>query len=119
MLSGDGDVVELDAVGHVRMPTIGPVAKVKANVKVTGFDHLVFVVADVERSLEWYCGFLGLEGVRVDEWRAGQAPFPSVRISEGAIIDFVGRAADGAAGAGAGAGAANVDHICLVVDPTD
>src|SRR4051812_43251919 len=94
------------------MPTIGPVANVKANVKVTGFDHLVFVVADVERSLEWYCGFLGLEGVRVDEWRAGQAPFPSVRISEGAIIDFVGRVGDGAGGA-------NVDHICLVVERTD
>src|SRR3954454_392348 len=107
MLSGDGDVVELDAVRHVRMSTIGPVANVKANVKVTGFDHLVFVVADVERALEWYCGVLGLEGVRFDEWRAGQAPFPSVRISEGAIIDFVGRGGEGPA-AGAGAGAANV-----------
>ena len=82
-------------------------------VRVTGFDHLVLVVADVERSLEWYCGFLGLEGVRIDEWRSGQAPFPSARINDSTIIDFVnGASRDGPDGR-------NVDHICLVVEPTD
>src|SRR5688572_15469382 len=79
-------------------------------VRVTGFDHLVLVVADVERSLEWYCGFLGLEGVRIEEWRSGQVPFPSARISDATIIDFV---------AGSGGKGRNVDHICLVVEPTD
>src|SRR5438876_1664258 len=79
-------------------------------VKVTGFDHLVLVVADVEKSLAWYCGFLGLDGVRVDEWRRGEAPFPSARVSEGTIIDFV---------AGERGDKGNVDHICLVVEPTD
>ncbi|MFI0791923.1 VOC family protein [Micromonospora rubida] len=52
-------------------------------VRVTGFDHLVLTVADVERSLAFYCGTLGLEPVRVDRWRAGEAPFPSVRIDPG------------------------------------
>jgi catechol 2,3-dioxygenase-like lactoylglutathione lyase family enzyme len=80
--------------------------------RVTGFDHLVLVVADVERSLDWYCGHLGLAGVRIDEWRRGEAPFPSARVSDGTIIDFVARG-DRPAGGG------NVDHICLVVDPTD
>jgi catechol 2,3-dioxygenase-like lactoylglutathione lyase family enzyme len=40
-------------------------------VQVTGFDHLVLAVADVERSLAWYTGVLGLAGERVAEWRRG------------------------------------------------
>jgi catechol 2,3-dioxygenase-like lactoylglutathione lyase family enzyme len=80
-------------------------------VRVTGFDHLVLVVADVEKSLAWYCGFLGLEEVRVEEWRRGDAPFPSARVNDATIIDFVPR--------GERPAGANVDHICLVVEPTD
>ena len=80
-------------------------------VRVTGFDHLVLAVADVERSLAWYCGELGLAEVRVEDWRAGKAPFPSARVDAGTIIDFIprGEASDGK----------NLDHICLVVEPTD
>ncbi|MFP1625419.1 VOC family protein [Streptomyces sp. 5K101] len=77
--------------------------------RVKDFDHLVLNVEDVERALEFYCGPLGLEPVRVAEWRAGKAPFPSARISPTAIIDLVSRPR----------GESNVDHICLVVDPLD
>ncbi|MEU9778672.1 VOC family protein [Streptomyces sp. NPDC047968] len=77
--------------------------------RVRDFDHLVLNVEDVERSLACYCGPLGLEPERVEEWRAGSAPFPSVRISPTAIIDLVQRPRGGS----------NVDHICLVVDPLD
>ena len=80
--------------------------------RVIGFDHLVLNVEDVERALDFYCGTLGLEPVRVDEWRAGKAPFPSVRVSPTTIIDLVRRPAGQAQGA-------NVDHICLVVEPLD
>jgi catechol 2,3-dioxygenase-like lactoylglutathione lyase family enzyme len=74
-------------------------------------DHLVLVVADVEATLAWYGRFAGLEGVRVDEWRAGEAPFPSMRIDEGTIIDLVPGLDDaGARG--------HLDHFCLVVDRT-
>ncbi|MFF8814666.1 VOC family protein [Streptomyces pactum] len=79
--------------------------------RVIAFDHLVLTVADVERSLAFYCGPLGLEPVRVDEWRAGKVPFPSVRVSPTTIIDLV-TAPDGPRGT-------NVDHICLVVEPLD
>ncbi|TCO48151.1 VOC family protein [Actinocrispum wychmicini] len=77
--------------------------------RVTGFDHVVLNVADVERSLAFYCGPLGLEPVRVDDWRAGRAPFPSVRVTADTIIDLVAR----------DRGESNVDHICLVVEPLD
>ncbi|WP_245658587.1 VOC family protein [Microtetraspora malaysiensis] len=73
------------------------------------FDHLVLNVRDVERALEFYAGTLGLEEERVAEWRAGKAPFPSVRVNESTIIDLVHRPR----------GESNVDHICLVVDPVD
>ena len=75
---------------------------------VLGFDHLVLRCADVEVTLAWYLERLGLAPVRVDEWRAGEAPFPSLRVDEGTIIDLVpavGGFADG-----------RLDHICLVVD---
>lgn len=79
--------------------------------RVIDFDHLVLSVEDVERALDFYCGPLGLEPVRVDEWREGRVPFPSVRVSAGTIIDLV---------RGEGArGGSNVDHICLVVEPLD
>ncbi|MFH8789593.1 VOC family protein [Streptomyces roseoverticillatus] len=80
--------------------------------RVIAFDHLVINVSDVERSLAFYTGPLGLDPVRVDEWRAGRAPFPSVRVSPTTIIDLVERDRGDAAGS-------NVDHICLVVEPLD
>ncbi|MEV6317786.1 VOC family protein [Streptomyces sp. NPDC051776] len=80
--------------------------------RVIDFDHLVLSVADIERTLDFYCGPLGLEPVRVEEWRAGRAPFPSVRVSPSTIIDVVQRPEDSPVGS-------NVDHICLVVEPLD
>ncbi|MGW8886398.1 VOC family protein [Streptomyces sp. NPDC055749] len=77
--------------------------------RVKAFDHLVLNVQDVERALEFYCGPLGLEPVRVEEWRAGKVPFPSVRVSASTIIDLFDRPR----------GSSNVDHICLVVEPLD
>ena len=79
-------------------------------VRVTDLDHIVLLVADVERSLAWYLDVIGLTPVRVDEWHLGQAPFPSVRVSGTTIIDIV------AAPPGVPMGAKNLDHLCLVVD---
>jgi catechol 2,3-dioxygenase-like lactoylglutathione lyase family enzyme len=78
-------------------------------VKVVGFDHVVVNSADVERSLAWYCDELGLEPERVDEWRRGQVFFPSVRVNAETIIDLFPVAPSGE----------NVNHFCLVIEPTD
>ncbi len=76
---------------------------------VIGLDHLVLVCADVETTLTWYTDLLGLEPVRVEEWRRGEVPFPSLRVSDTTIIDLIaGQPSDG-----------RLDHFCLVVDPTD
>jgi catechol 2,3-dioxygenase-like lactoylglutathione lyase family enzyme len=81
-------------------------------VNVVGFDHLVLKVADVERSLHWYTERLGLEGVRVDAWRAGDVLFPSVRIDATTIIDLLPQSDPEAA-----ACESALDHLCLVVAP--
>ncbi len=82
--------------------------------KVVGLDHIVLVSRDVERSLGFYAGVLGLEPERLDEWRRGEVLFPSVRITPTTIIDLFPAAM--AEGAGVGR---NVDHFCLVIEPTD
>jgi catechol 2,3-dioxygenase-like lactoylglutathione lyase family enzyme len=79
------------------------------NVRVVGFDHLVLRCSDIERSLAFYVDRLGLEPERVDEWRRGEVPFPSVRISASSIVDLFSGQPDGC----------NMDHLCLVIDPTD
>jgi catechol 2,3-dioxygenase-like lactoylglutathione lyase family enzyme len=81
--------------------------------KATALDHLVLVVDDVERSLTWYSGHLGLAEVRVEEWRAGQVPFPSLRVDEHTIIDFIAHGPTEAGQRG------HLDHICFVVDQDD
>jgi len=58
-------------------------------VKAIGIDHLVLAVSDVDRTLAWYEDHLGLEPLRVDEWRRGEAPFPSLRVNESMIIDVI------------------------------
>jgi len=88
-----------------------PVCSVVVMASVFALDHIVFVVADVERSLAWYMRHAGLASVNVEAWRAGDAFFPSLRVDEGTIIDFV----EGQPGDGRG----HLDHVCFVVSEAD
>ncbi len=78
-------------------------------VRVTGLDHVVVMVADPERALDFYCGLLGGTPERADEWRRGEVFFPSVRLDATTIIDLFPAAPEGR----------NMDHLCLVVEVTD
>lgn len=91
--------------------TIGPVTEINPaeTITVLGLDHVVLAVEDEERSLAFFCGELGLEPLRVDQWRRHEAPFPSVRVDATTIIDLLGAPRTGE----------NVDHVCLVVAPVD
>ena len=51
-------------------------------------DHIVLEVADPARSVAFYKDVLGLLPVRLEEFAAGSAPFPSARIDAGTLIDF-------------------------------
>ena len=85
-------------------------------------DHVVLWVEDVERSLDFYTNVLGLEGVRIDDFRAGKAPFPSIRVSSESIIDIMPRAGaplvDAFSGVEGSAGHP-VNHVCLAMDESD
>ena len=78
--------------------------------RISALDHIVLNVSDVERSLAFYEGVLGLPAERVDAWRRGELRFPSVRVNDATIIDLVYAPADSADRQ------LNLAHFCLVTD---
>ncbi len=85
-------------------------------------DHVVLWTEDPAKSAEFYERVLGLPAVRLEEFRAGQAPFPSIRVSPHSIIDLMARTAapivDAMAGGEASAGH-RVNHVCLAMPERD
>jgi catechol 2,3-dioxygenase-like lactoylglutathione lyase family enzyme len=80
-------------------------------ISIEAFDHIVLAVADVERSVAFYRDVLGLPVERYEAWRAGQVPFPSVRVTPATLIDIIpGLSADDRAGR-----VPNLNHFCMVV----
>lgn len=84
-------------------------------VRITGMDHIVLRVKNVEESLRFYSDVLGLKPERVDLWRQGEVPFPSARINDDTIIDLL---ATGQAPIGKD-GLRNQDHFCMVIESMD
>jgi catechol 2,3-dioxygenase-like lactoylglutathione lyase family enzyme len=56
--------------------------------KVVSLDHFVLRVRDIEASLRFYRGVLGLPIEFLDEYRAGTRPFVSARVGD-QLIDLV------------------------------
>lgn len=73
-------------------------------------DHLVLEVADIERSLAFYRDVVGLEPVRLEEFRAGQAPFVSLRVDGDTLIDLFPRRL------WRGRRPCNPNHFCLALE---
>ena len=84
-------------------------------VTITEMDHIVLRVSDVEESLRFYSEILGLPVERVDQWRAGDVRFPSVRLNADTIIDLFASDQERIGKDGA----KNQDHYCMVIEPTD
>jgi len=87
----------------------------QALVKITEMDHIVLRNKDVEVSLKFYTEVLGLKAERVDKWKAGEIRFPSARINSDTIIDFFGSDQEPVDRDGV----KNLDHFCMVIEPTD
>jgi catechol 2,3-dioxygenase-like lactoylglutathione lyase family enzyme len=77
--------------------------------RVTDIDHIVLNCADVEKELAWWRDELGLEPLRVDEWRRKEVPFVSVRVNAGTIVDLFEAARTGE----------NFNHVALTVEDVD
>ena len=56
--------------------------------RVIGMDHIVVNVSDIDEALEFYGGVLGLEVLRLDQFRRGEVGFVSVRLSGETVIDL-------------------------------
>jgi glyoxylase I family protein len=81
-------------------------------------DHVVIWVDDPLRSLGFYENVVGLQSVRGDEFRAGNAPFPSVRVSSHSIIDLMDRTEAAAVDSivnVAGSAGHPVNHFCIAM----
>jgi catechol 2,3-dioxygenase-like lactoylglutathione lyase family enzyme len=88
-------------------------------ISITALDHIVLNVSDINRSLQFYTEVLGMRGERVDEFRAGKAGFPSVRINDATIIDLFPRQNAAAPAANEAKPDGNLNHFCLVVGAKD
>ncbi|MGW4102695.1 VOC family protein [Streptomyces sp. NPDC004976] len=55
----------------------------------TRLDHIVLWVRDPLATAGFYDKAVGLEPVRLSDYSAGEAPFPSVRVNEETIIDLM------------------------------
>ena len=89
------------------------------SIKITGLDHIVLNVRDIDRSLAFYTQVLGLKGERVQEFREGKVGFPSVRINEHTIIDLFPLKGAEVQEKIAEKAHRNLNHFCLVVEKED
>jgi len=80
--------------------------------KVVGFDHVVVNTRDVEHAITFYRDVLGMEILRLEEFRQGKVGFVSARVSPETIIDIRPDPSGEPANP-------NMDHYCLVLGPTD
>jgi catechol 2,3-dioxygenase-like lactoylglutathione lyase family enzyme len=78
-------------------------------VRVLEPDHVVLVSPDPERLVEWYRDHLGLEVLRLEQWRAKEVPFISLRVNDAFLVDVMTGDRTGE----------NVNHLAVVVDEVD
>ena len=77
--------------------------------RITGLDHIVLMVTNVEEAIAWYRDELGLEPVKLEEWRRKEVLFPSLRIDSTTIIDLLEGEPTGE----------NLNHFALVIEGVD
>ena len=77
--------------------------------RLVGPDHVVLVSPDPQRLVDWYVRTLGTEPERLDEWRRGEVPFISLRVSPTFLIDIMRGDRSGT----------NVDHLAITVEDVD
>lgn len=81
-------------------------------------DHIVLNVRDVEREVEFYTVVLGFDPERLELYRAGKVPFPSVRINPDTIVDLFPESMWAGKLHGEGS-RTNLHHFCLSVRRED
>lgn len=81
-------------------------------------DHIVLNVVDDEKMIAFYSEALMLPTERLDEYRSGKVPFPSVRLNEDTIIDLFPKKL-WQESARTGEGRENLNHFCMALSKED
>jgi glyoxylase I family protein len=85
-------------------------------------DHIVLWTKDPLAAVDFYSTVVGLAPLRLAEFEAGEAPFPSVRVCEDSIIDLMPQEmADGLEEFAKAEGSAGnpVNHVCLALSASE
>lgn len=77
-------------------------------------DHIVLNVEDDEKMIDFYSEVLMFEPERLEEYRAGDVPFPSLRLNPDTIIDLFPKEIWEKT-AQAGEGRENLNHFCIAL----
>ena len=77
-------------------------------------DHIVLNVEDDEKMIAFYSEVLLFAPERLEEYRSGEAPFPSVRLNPDTIIDLFPKKL-WQEGARPGPGRENLNHFCFTL----
>jgi len=75
-------------------------------------DHIVLNMDDEEKMIAFFTSVLKLAPERLEEYRAGKVPFPSVRLNKDTIIDLFPKQM-WQKGAMESAGRHNLNHFCM------
>jgi len=78
-------------------------------------DHIVLNVEDDEKMIAFYAQVLLFAPERLEEYRTGEAPFPSVRLSSDTIIDLFPKKLWQNHNQGGG-GRENLNHLCIALE---
>jgi catechol 2,3-dioxygenase-like lactoylglutathione lyase family enzyme len=81
-------------------------------------DHIVLNVEDDEKMIAFYNGVLQLTTERLDEYRAGDVPFASLRLNADTIIDLFPKKL-WQKSTPRGKGRENLNHFCIAIDKAD
>ena len=81
-------------------------------------DHIVLNIEDDETIIDFYTRVLRLPAERLEAYRAGNAPFPSVRINHDTVIDLFPKKL-WAQKISAVKGFSNLNHFCLSLTKQD
>jgi len=78
-------------------------------------DHIVLNVRDEEKMMAFYSKVLLMPPERLDEYRAGKIPFPSVRLNPHTIVDLFPEKL-WQTGDTKGSGHVNLNHFCIALN---
>lgn len=82
-------------------------------------DHIVLNIEDDETIIDFYTKILMLPAERLDDYRAGNAPFPSVRINHDTVIDLFPKKLWKQGISTGQKGFENLNHFCLSLTKKD